>query len=209
MSPPTGVSRCDCCSRHRPAGSRSRRRSRDRAETAPDSWEGKRGGVARDFCRPDREQQSCKHRVPRIGDEHGARGPRGSDLLCSPGVWVRGVPRLLLRAGSAVRTKAPRHCGSAAAPTRTVPISAESTWPAGVRLRSVGEALLGAVSSLAQAGSDDANHTAAASARTRGADRLPGRSLTGRACLIVVQAFPVGYVWGRQAGLGARGVLAE
>ena len=78
------------------------------------------------------------------------------------------------------------------APTRTVPISAESTWPAGVRLRSVGEALLGAVSSLAQAGSDDANHTAAASARTRGADRLPCRSLTGRACMIVVQAFPVG-----------------
>ena len=118
MSPPTGVSRCDCCSRHRPAGSRSRRRSRDRAETAPDSWEGKRGGVARDFCRPDREQQSCKHRVPRIGDEHGARGPRGSDLLCSPGVWVRGVPRLLLRAGSAVRTKAPRHCGRRDRPRR-------------------------------------------------------------------------------------------
>jgi hypothetical protein len=33
-----------------------------------------------------------------------------------------------------------------------------------------------------------------------GADPLPDRSLTGRACLIVVQAFPIGQVWGgRQA----------
>ena len=31
----TGVSRCDCCSRHRPAGSGSRRRSRDRGRDAP------------------------------------------------------------------------------------------------------------------------------------------------------------------------------
>lgn len=29
-----------------------------------------------------------------------------------------------------------------------------------------------------------------------GADPLPDRSLTGRACLIVVQAFPIGWVWG-------------
>ena len=63
--------------------------------------------------------------------------------------------------------------------------------PAGVRPRSVAETLLGA-SWLAQARIDEANHTTAAAARTHGADPLPDRSLTGRACLIVVQAFPVG-----------------
>ncbi|MGZ6669550.1 MAG: hypothetical protein ACXVH3_33255, partial [Solirubrobacteraceae bacterium] len=38
--------------------------------------------------------------VPEIGDEQGAHGPRGADLLCFHGGCGSGVPRLPLRAGS-------------------------------------------------------------------------------------------------------------
>ena len=125
------------------------------------------------------------------GDEHGARGPRGWDLLCSHGMWARGWRGC--RSAPAARphgegfghgmAEERRPRGEQCRSQLRAPVA-----PAGVWLRSVGEALLGTVSSSAQAGSDDANHATAAAACTRGAERLPGSSLTGRACLIVVHA---------------------
>ena len=60
--------------------------------------------------------------------------------------------------------------------------------PAGVSLTECDEALVDGAASLAWA----PRRTIAAAGRTHGADPLPERSLTGRACLIVVQAFPIG-----------------
>ena len=58
----------------------------------------------------------AKSRHGASGDEQGARGPRGSDLLCCHGGADPGVPRLPLRAGRASVPRT-RHRGSAAAPT--------------------------------------------------------------------------------------------
>jgi hypothetical protein len=150
----------------------------------------RKGGARRQAC----VAGHLRPEVRRFGEEKGARGPRGSDLLCSSrGVWS-GVPRLPLRAGSAIHPSAPRprHRGSAASPTRTVPSRLRAPGElGGVRLRSGGRGAQRGGFVGSGLGRRREPQTAVA-ARAHGADPLPDRSFTGRACLIVVGAFLVG-----------------